>query len=181
MTASSSLQAAPCLPLCCGLVPRWSSWGSREPCTGTAGSRAGKGGKGRKIGLVSTKTAPLRASLRKNPGKGENMKKVLRMSEARWLSCLVRWKPATVLCLTVRCENNPRAKPVRVALVPKKALSYSICVVKQDLQSVCERQCSAAWLQEGRQERWCFGMHLWGIFSALILQDRAQVSAGGPL
>lgn len=70
----------------------------------------------------------------------------------------MRGKPARALCLSVRCENNPRAKPARVALGPKKALFYFVYVVKPDLQSVWEGECSAAWLEEGGQERWCFGM-----------------------
>lgn len=101
------------------------------------------------------------------------------MCEARLQSCLVSWKPARVLCFTVRCENSPHAKPVGVALQPKKALSSFVYVVKQDFQSVWERQCSAAWLEEGRQERWCFGMLPLGQLLCAILQGGALVLHGG--
>lgn len=49
LTASSPLQAAPCLSLHHCLVPCSSSWGSRESCTGIPGCGARKGGKRRKI------------------------------------------------------------------------------------------------------------------------------------
>lgn len=84
------------------------------------------------MGPVSGKTVLLRASLKKNPGKGEDTKKHGRLSEARWLSCLVRWKPARVICLTGRRENNPHAKLARVALRPKRAFLYFVYIIKQD-------------------------------------------------
>lgn len=102
------------------------------------------------------------------------------MSEARWLSCVVRWKPARVLCLTVRCENDPCAKPVRVALGPRKVLSYFVYVVKQDYQPIwydCAHQ------RDGRAGRraGALGRSLWGMFCAPILQGRALGSAGESL
>lgn len=52
--------------------------------------------------------------------------KVGRVSEARCLSCLVRWKHARTICLTVKRESNPPTKLVRVALGPKKELPYFV-------------------------------------------------------
>lgn len=162
LTASSPLQAAPCPPLRRWLVLRWSSWGSREPCTGTAGSGAEKGGEEEEKGVSVQEDFPAKSIPKEKSWKGREHKKARRISEAWWLSCLVRGKPARALCLTVRCESNPRAKPVRVALGPEKALFYFVYVVKPDFQSAWEGECSAAWLEEGRQERWCFGMPLLG-------------------
>lgn len=112
--------AAPCLSL------QWS-------CTSSPGdpeSLAQKLQEGERE-LVSRNIAQLRASLRKNLGKEENIlkrekKKVGRVSEARCLSCLVGWKPARTICLTVKRESNPPTKLVRVALGPKKELPYFV-------------------------------------------------------
>lgn len=113
--------AAPCLSL------QWS-------CTGSPGDPESLAQKLQEGGreLVSRNTAQLRASLRKNLGKEENIfkkgkkKKVGRVSEARCLSCLVGWKPAGTICLTVKRESNPPTKLVRVALGPKKELPYCV-------------------------------------------------------
>ena len=100
--------------------------------------RSWEGWEEKENGASVQENCPAKTVPQKKSWKGREHKKAWRMSEARWLSCLVRWKPARVLCLTVRCENNPCAKPVRVALGPKKASSYFVCVVKQDFQSVWE-------------------------------------------
>lgn len=177
LTASSPLQAAPCLSLHHWPAPCWSSWGSRESCTGTPGSGARKGGKRRKMGPVQ-EDCPDKSIPKEKSWKGREYKKAWRISEARWLSCLVRWKPARVLCLTGRCENNPCAKPVRVALGPKKVLSHFVYVVKQDFQSVWEWQ--HEWREAGRRGG-ALGCPLWVIFSASILQGRALGSEGESL
>lgn len=154
LTASSPLQAAPCPPLRRWLVLRWSSWGSREPCTGTAGSGAEKGGEEEEKGVSVQEDFPAKSIPKEKSWKGREHKKARRISEAWWLSCLVRGKPARALCLTVRCESNPRAKPVRVALGPEKALFYFVYVVKPDFQSAWEGECSAAWLEAGEVVLW---------------------------
>lgn len=128
-----------------------------------------------KNGAGVQEDCPAKSIPKEKSWKGREHEKAWRISEARWLSCLVRWKPASVLCLTVRCENNPCAKPVGVALGPKKVLSRFVYVVKQDFQSVWEWQHD--WRKAGRRGG-ALGCPLWGILCALILQGRALVSEG---
>lgn len=92
----------------------------------------------------------------------------------------MRWKPARVLCLTVRCENNPCAKPVRAALGPRKVLSCFVYVVKQDYQPIWN---DGAHQRDGRADRRAGALEcpLWGMFSAPVLQGRALDSAGESL
>lgn len=137
LTASSPLKAAPCLSLHHCLVPSWSSLGIWRILHRNSWEWSQEGWKEKKNG-VSLEDYPAKSITKEKSWKGREHKKAWRISETRWLSCLVMWKPARVLCLTVRCENNPCAKPVRIALGPKKVLSHFAYVVKQDFQSAWE-------------------------------------------
>lgn len=106
----SPLQPTPHLPQCC-----WSCAGSsREP-----------GSLHRNWGEWDwcLEAFPAESIPKEKSWKGREHE-VGRLSEARCLICLVRWKPARIMCLTVKRENNPHAKPVRVALGLKKDLLH---------------------------------------------------------
>lgn len=102
----------------------------------------------------SRKTALLRASIKKNPGKGENTKSM----EDIWGQ--VAELPGEVETCQSSLPHSevwkqPMCKACESCFGAKKGV-ISFCMCSKAGFPVCLRM--TAWLEECRQERWCFGM-----------------------